>query len=278
MKKKQSSLNNPHSSNDKKYNYNKKQNYLKNCHDLENKKDMKNNPKIRNKKISKIRISSPFSNDFTLRADKFDVKKIRKKIKEIIPEKDYHLIDKIITDKSLFPNNLTYEKGVFRDNAGNLLQLVYGGEEDFKIPKNILDIGSTYGLGIMSHNHMNGLVIPSPDKDIPSLIFVKSKYSPIYSPIKTGLLVNIDVSKNKKRWREIFNKYDKFFEDKKLEIQNLYPNETKKIRDSYIGEALDKKLDDDLHRPYFVNNQEEIVKEINSMFKENDFDLKLYIL
>jgi len=35
---------------------------------------------------------------------------------------------------------------------------------------------------------------------------------------------------------------------------------------------------DSLYRTYFAKNQDNIIKEINNMFKKNGFDLKLYIL
>lgn len=49
------------------------------------------------------------------------------------------------------------------------------------------------------------------------------------------------------------------------------------MRSNYFGEKLDYQLDK-LYRSYYVNNQEKIVKNINKMFKVNNFDLKLYIL
>jgi len=53
----------------------------------------------------------------------------------------------------------------------------------------------------------------------------------------------------------------------------------KKIKDKYLDKKLrEKRLDDKLHRPYFVKNQETIIEEINSFFKEKNIELKLYML
>jgi len=243
-------------------------------------KENKENKKFSNssKMNKENELSSPFGTNFKLKKVNFDEKKIRESLEEILDEKDQEIIDMIIEDKQYFPDNLTNEVGVFRDIKGNILEVFYGEKEGFNIPLHIMGTGAKKGLSIMSHNHANGLVIPSPEKDIVAMIFLKSKYCPTYSPNKTGLLVNSDVLKNKINWEEISNKYNKFFEDKKVEIQKLYTNETKKIKDNYTCKLLDKKLDDDLYRPYFVKNQDQIAKKINNMFKRNNFDLRFYIL
>jgi len=223
-------------------------------------------------------LESPFPSDQSTAETNFDEEKIRKQLEKIIPKKDYPLIDHIINDKqNYYHNSLKNEVGVFRGNKGNLLQVVHGDENGIKIPKYIVDIGFKDGVSIMAHNHTNGLIIPS-QKDIASILLYQSNYNPAYSPNKTGLLVNINVSKNKENWEKIFNKYDKFIKDKELQIQKLYLDEIKKIKNNYTCKDLNKKLDDDIHRPYFVKNQVNIVKEINNMFKENNFELKLYIL
>ena len=165
---------------------------------------------------------------------------------------------------------------MFRDNKGNLLQVVHGDENGIKIPKYIVDIGLKDGVIIMAHNHTNGLIIPS-QKDITSILLYQSNYNPAYSPNKTGLLVNINVSKNKENWEKIFNKYDKFIKDKELQIQKLYLDEIKKIKNNYTDKDLNKKLDEDIHRPYFVKNQVNIVKENNNMFKENNETVNLLV-
>ncbi|MCL2687139.1 MAG: hypothetical protein FWE58_01215 [Methanobrevibacter sp.] len=67
--------------------------------------------------------------------------------------------------------------------------------------------------------------------------------------------------------------------DKQIEIQSLYPDKTKKIIAKFPEKKLrEKKLGNELYRPYFSKNQKQIVKEINIMFKENNFDLKFYML
>jgi len=247
--------------------------------------NVKNNENVENKKFSissKIRkennLSSPFATHFKSKEENFNEKKIRRRLEEIIPERDYYLIDHIIKDKRYyFHNSLNGEVGVFRDNMGNLLQLVHGGKKGFTIPNYIMEIGTKNGLNIVSHNHINGLVIPS-SKDIGSITLVKGKYNIIYSPNKTSLLFNSDISKNKLDKLRIVNKYDNFIKDKEFEIQKLYPEKTVKIKSSYGDNELDKKLNDDLYRSHFAKNQENIAKEINRLFKKNDFDLKLYIL
>ena len=144
------------------------------------------------------------------------------------------------------------------------------------IYNHIIKVGTKNGLSIVSHNHINGIVIPSL-RDIRALILVQSKYSPIYSPNKTGLLVNTNVSENKDNRARIFNKYKKFIYDKNAKIEKLYPEETKRIRDNYRDKELEKRLND-LYRPYYVKNQEKIASEINTVFKENNYGMKLYIL
>lgn len=243
---------------------------------LRNEKENQRFPKL-SEITEENELASPFDTDLVTAEINFDDEKIREKLKEILPEKDHHLIKKIIDDKKIFSNDLNYEKGVFRDKEGNLLEVFNGEKGGFDVPLHIIDTGAKDGLSIMSHNHMNGLVIPSL-KDIKTVNLVQSKYNPIYSPNKTGLLINNNVSENKDIRREIANKYDRFLEDKKLEIQKLYPDKAKKIKDKFSGTHLEKKLDDELHRPYYVKNQNQIVKEINSIFKENNFDIKLYIL
>jgi len=224
------------------------------------------------------KLASPFDAYRNSAKINFDEKEIKKILKEIIHENDHYLICHIIKDKQKHhPNSLKNEIGVFRDTNGDLLQVVYGGEKGFKIPKHIMDIGANEGLSILSHNHLNGVVIPSL-KDIKAITSYQSNYSPIYSPNKISLLVNYNVSKNKEIRREISNKYNKFIKNKEIEIQKLYPEKIVNIKSEYTGNELDKKLKDDYYRPYFAKHQENITKEINAMFKENDFALKLYIL
>jgi len=241
----------------------------------------KNNQRLSN--LSKImkenELSSPFSSDFKLKEENFNEKKIKEQLQKIISEKDHHLIDYIIKDKEkYFPNNLKSEVGVFRDKInGNLLAVAYEKNNELKIPKHVIDIGFNNGLSIISHNHTNGLTIPS-IKDINSVCMYQSNYNPIYSPNKISLLINISFEKNQNNCKEITNNYNKFLEDKKHEIQRLYAYETKKLKDNYTDKTLDKKLNNDLYRPYFSKNQEIIAKEVNQMFKENNIGLKLYIL
>jgi len=133
MNKRQSSLNNHNSSNDSRDNHNKNQKTLENYSDLENEENINTNPKIRIEKSWNIAISSPFFTDSSSISNKFDEKEIKEKLEETLYEEDYHLIDKIIEDKKIFPNDLTYEKGVFRDNNGNLLEVFIGEKEGFYI-------------------------------------------------------------------------------------------------------------------------------------------------
>lgn len=253
-----------------KFNFNSKT--PKNFNDLVSDTDNNDSPIENKKEINNI-ISSPFSADSISTANNFD----EEKLKEILPEHDQYLIDNIIISKKYyFPNDLKIEKGVFRDNQGNLLQLLSGKKEGFNIPKYIMDIGVKEGLIIVSHNHINGLVIPSL-KDIRTLILAQSKYNFIYSPNKTGLFVNENVSKNEINKNEISNKYEEFISNTKLKIEKLYPDYVKRIKSNYRSEKLEKRLDD-LYRSYYVQNQEKIAKEINILFKNNKHSLKLYIL
>lgn len=95
-----------------------------------------NNSPIEFKKEIDNKISSPFSTDSISTTHNFDEEKIREKLQEILPTKNQHLLDKIIKDKKYyFPNDLKVEKGVFRDNEGNLIQVVYGNEKGFISPQ-----------------------------------------------------------------------------------------------------------------------------------------------
>jgi len=223
-------------------------------------------------------LESPFPSDETTDESNFNEENVRKQLMSIMPEKDHYLINHIINDKKYYySNNLTIEKGLFRDNNSNFLGVFDGEKKNFNIPSHIMRIAKNNGLSIMSHNHINGLVIPS-QKDIFAFVSHKSNYSLLYSPNKIGLLVNNYSIKNKKSRYEIFNRYDKFMKDKEISIQKLYPEKTKILKEKYNKDKLRNKLENDLYRPYFTKNQENIAKEINSMFKENSFDLKLYIL
>ena len=139
-----------------------------------------------------------------------------------------------------------------------------------------MDIGTSEGLSILSHNHLNGLVIPSL-KDIVSITSLQSKYSPIYSPNKTGLLINTNISKNQKNRSEISNSYYRFLEDTNSKVEKLHSEEVRKIRKNYNSKCVDNQLDK-LYRFYYIKNQEQIAKEINILFKLKNFNLKLYIL
>jgi len=224
-------------------------------------------------------LESPFPSDESAAETNFDEEKVRKHLTIILPEKDHHLIDHIINDKKYYyPNNLTIEKGIFRENGkGDLLDVVTGTKEGFTIHNHIKEIGTKNGLSTLGHNHINGLIMPSPDKDIFYLNLLKSRYSPIYSPNKTGLLVNSNPSKNQINIKKIDAKYNEFFDSKKHEIEKLYPEKVKNLKDKFSGNELDKRLADDLYMSYFGKNQVSIIKEINAMFKKNNFDLKLYI-
>ena len=152
------------------------------------------------------KLASPFDVHINATKVNFNEKGIEKRLEKIMPEKDHYLIGYIIKDKeNYYSSNLTNEIGVFRDNNVNLLQVVHGDKEGFKIPKYIKKIGIKDGLNILSHNHTNGLVIP-PQTDIGSMTLLQSKYSPIYSPNKIGLLFNKNLSKVMKlaimkKWR-----------------------------------------------------------------------------
>jgi len=226
----------------------------------------------------KTNLSSPFGTDKVTEKANFNEEKIRKQLKKIIPKEDYYLIDYIINDKEkFFPNSLTNEVGVFRYGGGKLLAIIHGKKDGFSISNYIIKIAVKDGMEVMSHNHINGLIIPS-EKDIATLPLLQSKYNPIYSPDKMGLLINNNVSLNKNNKELIFNKYAKFMRDKELEIEKLYPEKASYIRSNFSGEELKDKLKKDLYRSYFAKNQESSAKEINKMFKENNFELKLYIL
>ena len=236
--------------------------------------------KMKNLKENKEnQLKSPFDSMFKSKEGNFDKEKIREYLKEIIPEKDYYIIDYIINDKKHFyPNDLTYERGIFRISGYvEFLKVVNGTKEGINVSKYLKEMGLNYGFIIMSHNHINGLIIPS-KKDMISMISYKSNYSPIYSPDKTGFLVNNNVVKNQNNWENISNKYNNFIDNKKLEIEKLNPEKTAKIKSNYSETELKDKLENDLYRPYFTNNQKNITKEINIMFKVNNIGLKLYIL
>jgi hypothetical protein len=85
------------------------------------------------------------------------------------------------------------------------------------------------------------------------------------------------VSKSKDSREAISNKYKQYIDTTNANIEKMYPDDAKRIRSNYSGDDLDKKLSD-LYRHYYVKNQEKVAKEINTLFKENNFDLKLYIL
>jgi len=243
-----------------------------------NKEDQRFSNLYKMKIMREIELSSPFISDFKLKEENFNEEKIREQLQKIIPEKDHNLIDSIINDKKYyFPNNLTHENGVFRDiDKGNLLDVVNGKKDGFKIPEHIFKTGVTKGLSTMSHNHINGLVIPS-KKDMLAIVSYQSKYNPIYSPNKTGFLTNNNVMKNERNWKKITAKYNNLIDNKNLEIEKLYPKKTANIKSNCSGDELKSKLEEDLYRPYFAKNQDNISKEVNKMFKENGFDLKLYI-
>jgi len=279
MKRKKSLLNNSNSSNDSSDNTKNKPKSPEEFVDLLIEGNISNSSKIRLEKTQDIIISSPFPTDEATSEENFDEKQVKKQLCSIIPIKDHHFIDHIINDKNnYYPNNLTIEKGIFRDtDKGMFLGVVNGTKDGFNIPKYVIDIGANNGLSIMSHNHINGLVIPS-TKDMIWIPSLQSKYNPIYSPNKTGILVNSDVSLNNSIKEEIFNEYNEFMNEKEILIQKLYPEKTKILKDNYSGQKLKEKLKDDLYRPYFTKNHTSIAKEINKMFKENKFKLKLYIL
>ena len=223
------------------------------------------------------KLLSPFSTDFKEKKRIFDEEKIRKSLEKIMPEKDYHLIDYVINDKRYyFPNDLKIERGVFRENNGNLLEIVNGNEKGFDIPSNIVYIGTKTGLSMVSHNHLNGIPIPS-KLDIASLPSLQSQYNPIYSPNKNGLLVNTNLVKNQENWKEISNKYNIFINNTNKKIEIIFPEEAIRIRNQYGKDMLQEKLND-FYRPYYIENQDKIVENINCMFKDNGFQLKLYIL
>jgi len=233
--------------------------------------------KILNKKCKNAKeLQSPFDSHPRNTETNFNEKEIKKRLKQIIPKKDHKFINHFINDKKYyFQNDLKVEKGVFRDNNSYLIGLVKGDEKGFNIPYEIKKRGIGEGLGSLTHNHPNGLIIPSL-KDLKSMLIYRSKYNIIYSHDKNGLLINSDVLKNKENWKKISNIYDKFLEDTKTRIEKIYPKESKKIKTQYLGDELNNQLDK-IYRQYSVNNQEKIVKEINFMFKDNDFNLKIYI-
>lgn len=231
----------------------------------------------KNLKKEENALFTPFSSDFIPSTPNFNKEKIKEKLLDLLPEKDHKFISHIINDKKYyFPDNLTIERGVFRDNNGNLLGLVVGDKKGFTLPSDIMSTGINHGFGIMSHNHVNGLVIPS-KKDISTMILLQSYYSPIYSPDKSGLLVNNNVIENKKNWELISNKYIKFHEKIESKIERMNYKKTKKIRNTFKKNLLEEKLGD-LYRPYYVKNQYKIIGEINTLFRDNSFDLKFYIL
>jgi len=258
----------------------KKRRFIKKSN-RESEVNKKENENIEDEKEGKNKntMSTPFSSGFNSIISSFNENEIRKSLEQIIPKRDHHLIDHIINDKKhYYPNNLTHERGIFRAvNNGDLLGVANGIGDVIYLPKNLIKTGVSDGFSIMSHNHRNGLIIPS-EKDFISMISYKSHYSPIYTPDKTGLLVNTNSSMNQKNWKNISDKYNDFMKDKKNYIEELYPEKAKILRNKYEGKDLDKKLEDVLYRPYFTKNQESITKEINNMFKEKGFNLNLYIL
>ena len=87
-------------------------------------------------------------------------------------------------------------------------------------------------------------------------------------------MINRNVSKNSIHRDEISKKYDNLLKSKNDKIEKSHIEDAKRIRSNFKGEKLEDKLNN-LFRPYYIKNQEKIVKKINKMFKDNDYDMKL---
>ena len=90
-------------------------------------------------------------------------------------------------------------------------------------------------------------------------------------------MLNRNVRQNGLNKVEISNKFKVFIENTNAKIEKLYTKETERIRSNFTAKNLDEKLND-LYRSYYINNQDKIVKYINKMFKEKNFNIKLFIL
>ena len=72
----------------------------------------------------------------------------------------------------------------------------------------------------------------------------------------------------------ISSKYENFIDATNVKIEKLYPEIFKRIKSNYAGDQVEKKLND-FYRYYYVKNQKNIIKEINTIFE--NYDVKLFI-
>jgi hypothetical protein len=173
-------------------------------------------------------------------------------------------------------SNLNHEVATIFDSKGNkLLDMHKGTEKSVSIPKNVIDIGKSKGLGLNIHNHPSQVPIPSKG-DIRNFIITNSKQGIVTSKNNYSMTTIKDYKLANKKIDRISGSYllgmdnvkKEFVKNNSLIVENIkkkYPNDPFKQ-----GEKTSKEF-----KKYAQKNTNKIIKELNKELNRYGINIDL---